>query len=221
MSGCCMRLLAQAKRGSSGAYFHRYGAASRRSLATAQPQETVNYGNIPDDLKPKPNPEAKQFNLNQPSPSATTQRAEGDHPKTIGDALEDAASKAGDSRLEVKDARAIQSAEARATGAPSGVLGGPSAHASNLLNNQEGATLGDALKDAKEYMPADKVATQRDAYRVMQAEARNDPRGQVREGGVASSIQDAVDYNKEKGFIPQDNAATSPLGRGRGAGGSS
>ncbi|KAI5064256.1 hypothetical protein GOP47_0020926 [Adiantum capillus-veneris] len=208
------RLVAKVQRPPLG-----FPSGAFRGFASAQPQETINYGNIADDLKPKPNPAAKQLNLDQQPPSGT--HAKGDRPKTIGDALENAAQKAKDKPLEVKDTRAIQSAEARAAGAPSGVMGGPSAHASNLLNNQDGATLGDALKDAKDYLPADKVATQRDAYRVMQAEARNDPRGQVHPEGVAASLQDAVEYNKEKGFIPQDNAATSPMGRGRGAGGAS
>ncbi|MCO5559586.1 hypothetical protein L7F22_013187 [Adiantum nelumboides] len=222
MRACSTRLLAKIQRPPLRCPAHSsHGAFTRyRGFATAQAQETINYGNVADDLKPKPNPSAKQLNLDQQQQS-TGSHAQGERPKTIGDALEEAAERAKDKPLEVKDARAIQSAEARATGAPSGVMGGPSAHANNLLNNQDGATLGDALKDAKDYMPADKVATQRDGYRVMQAEARNDPQGQVHPGGVAASIQDAVEYNKEKGFIPPDNAATSPLGRGRGAGGAS
>ncbi|MCO5608896.1 hypothetical protein L7F22_063114 [Adiantum nelumboides] len=138
----------------------------------------------------------------KPNPMSPNSQA-GQHPKTIGDALEDAARKAHDKPLEVKDARAIQSAEAHATGVATGVAGGPASYAQHLLDTQQQATLGDALQDAKSYLPADKVVTPRDVSGVTKAEARNHPIGTpaLSAGGVAASMQAAAQYNINNGFV--------------------
>jgi hypothetical protein len=70
---------------------------------------------------------------------------------------------------------------------------------------------------AKEYLPVDKVATPRDADRISQAEARNDPMGRIDPHGVAASVQAVAQYNVDKGFVqaPPD-VGPAPAGRGRG-----
>ncbi|MCO5574225.1 hypothetical protein L7F22_028007 [Adiantum nelumboides] len=118
----------------------------------------------------------------------------------IAQALEDAARKAHDKSLEVKDARAIQSAKAHATGIATGVACGPASYAQHLLDTQQQATLGDALQS---YLPADKVVTPCDVSGVTKAEACNHPVGTpaLSAGGVAASMQAVAQYNVNKGFV--------------------
>ncbi|KAI5081580.1 hypothetical protein GOP47_0001323 [Adiantum capillus-veneris] len=151
-----------------------------------------------------------------PKPNASNQAVGQDQPKTIGDALEDAARKAHDKPLEVKDARAIQSAEAHATGIGPGIAGGPAAYAQHLLDTQQQATLGDALQGAKSYLPADKVVTPRDVSGVTRTEARNHPVGTpaLSAGGVAASVQAAGQYNVNKGFVAGSRAGQNAGGVG-------
>ncbi|XP_024525871.1 late embryogenesis abundant protein 47 isoform X1 [Selaginella moellendorffii] len=192
------------KLGSPGAAFSTIAARQQ------QQQQQVNYG---ADPKPQPNPAAKPLDIDaQRRDQQQQQQPQVDgQAKTIGDALEEAAAKSGDKPLELKDTRVIQSAEARATGAAAGVLGGPAQYATRLYENAENATLGEALQDVKAHLPADKVATPRDATRIEQAEQRNDPMGRVDPAGVAAAVKEAADYNVEKGFV----APGTPAGAGR------
>jgi hypothetical protein len=67
-------------------------------------------------------------------------------------------------------------------------------------------------------MPVDKVATPRDADRISQAEARNDPMGRIDPHGVAASVQAAAQYNVDKGFVQASAVGGGPANVGAGTG---
>jgi hypothetical protein len=126
---------------------------------------------------------------------------------TIGEALEAAAVGAGDKPVQPSDARAIQSAEARATGIPGGIPGGLAAFAQSAaelnprVTASEKTTISDILMDASIDLPVDKVVTQEDASKVLDAELRNSPTGEPQPGGVAAAMQAAADLNERAGLI--------------------
>ncbi|KAG6551741.1 hypothetical protein Mapa_006832 [Marchantia paleacea] len=129
-------------------------------------------------------------------------------PISIAEVLENVADTIGDKPVTVSDARAIQSAEALATGISSGVKGGPGSIAlsavdqkkSNSNSNQTDVTIGDVLKSASSHLIQDKIVTSRDASKVHSAEARNN-NGQVPKGGVSSTMQQAAAYNHNAGYF--------------------
>ncbi|KAG0615805.1 hypothetical protein M758_5G068000 [Ceratodon purpureus] len=125
---------------------------------------------------------------------------------TIGDALEAAAVGGGDRPVEKSDARAIQSAVMRATGAPpmAGGLAAAAMSAADLnprVPSADKTTLADILMDASIYMEADKIVTQEDAAKVLDAELRSSRTGEPSPGGVAAAIQAAADINDTAGLI--------------------
>jgi len=126
---------------------------------------------------------------------------------TIGEALEAAAVGAGDKPVQPSDARAIQSAEARATGIPGGIPGGLAASAQSAaelnprVTDSEKTTISDILMDASIDLPVDKVVTQEDASKVLDAELRNSQTGQPQPGGVAAAMQAAADLNERAGLV--------------------
>jgi hypothetical protein len=126
---------------------------------------------------------------------------------TIGEALEAAAVGAGDKPVQPSDARAIQSAEARATGIPGGIPGGLAASAQSAaelnprVTASEKTTISDILMDASIDLPVDKVVTQEDASKVLDAELRNSPTGEPQPGGVAAAMQAAADLNERAGLV--------------------
>jgi hypothetical protein len=130
---------------------------------------------------------------------------------TIGEALEAAAVGAGDKPVQPSDARAIQSAEARATGIPGGIPGGLAAFAQSAaelnprVTESEKTTISDILMDASIDLPVDKVVTQEDASKVLDAELRNSPSGQPQPGGVAAAMQAAADLNERAGLVAPSN----------------
>ncbi|KAG0564876.1 hypothetical protein KC19_8G146900 [Ceratodon purpureus] len=138
---------------------------------------------------------------------------------TIGDALEAAAVGAGDRPVEKSDARAIQSAVQRATGATptAGGLVAAAMSAADLnlrVPTADKTTLEDILMDASIDLEVDKVVTQEDAAKVLDAELRGSPTGEPHPGGVAAAVQAAADINEQAGFIPQstiDHARAFPL----------
>ncbi|KAG6543865.1 hypothetical protein Mapa_014705 [Marchantia paleacea] len=129
---------------------------------------------------------------------------------TIGEALEAAAVGAGDKAIDESDARAILSAEARATGVSKPVRGGVGAVAQSaaelnhrVLNSSEQTTLADVLMDATVALPADKVVTHADAEKVIQAELRCKPHSEgIAAGGIGAAIAAAADLNEAHGLIP-------------------
>ncbi|KAL3698146.1 hypothetical protein R1sor_012222 [Riccia sorocarpa] len=126
-------------------------------------------------------------------------------PVTIGEALEQVASKIGDKPISKGDARAIQSAEAIAAVSPSGVKGGPGGEALAAVDSKgvkEVPTFGDVLSNTTERLPQDKIVTPRDAARVVSAESRNTEGGRVRKDGVAATLQQAAAYNQNTGLLP-------------------
>jgi hypothetical protein len=125
---------------------------------------------------------------------------------TIGDALEAAAVGAGDRPVEKSDARAIQSAVQRATGAPAtaGGLAAAAMSAADLnprVASADKTTLADILMDASIELDVDKVATQEDAAKVLHAEMRGSPKGELTPGGVAAAVQAAADINERAGLV--------------------
>ncbi|KAJ7232950.1 hypothetical protein O6H91_02G080500 [Diphasiastrum complanatum] len=122
---------------------------------------------------------------------------------TIGEALEAAAVGTSDKIVEASDARAIESAEARATGQSRPIKGGIAATAQSAaqLNSRVDdfakTTIGDILMDASNELIADKVVTQEDARKVREAELRlqNGENGQP--GVISAALQAAADLNTE------------------------
>lgn len=127
---------------------------------------------------------------------------------TIGEALEAAAMGAGDRPIELADARAIESAERRATGVAMPMKGGIGATAQsaaqlNLRTDEAGqTTLSDVLMDATADLPADKVVTYEDAYKVLQAELRGRNVDELQAGGVGATLVAAADLNARSGLVP-------------------
>lgn len=58
-----------------------------------------------------------------------------------------------------------------------------------------------AIQDASIDMEADKIVTQEDAAKVLDAELRNSPTGEPLPGGVAVAIQAAADINDTAALI--------------------
>lgn len=122
---------------------------------------------------------------------------------TIGEALEGAAL-AGDRPVTKSDARAIQSAVSRATGAAptAGGLAATAMAAAELNNRVPSAdktTLSDILMDASADLDVDKIVTQEDAAKVREAELRGSSEGELPEGSVAAALQVAADINELMG----------------------
>ncbi|XP_057428081.1 late embryogenesis abundant protein D-34-like isoform X1 [Lotus japonicus] len=123
---------------------------------------------------------------------------------TIGEALEATVLTAGKKPVEWSDAAAIQAAEVRATGRTNIVPGGVAAAAQSAatLNaratkDEEKTKLADILTDATSKLPADRVATRRDAEGVTGAEMRNDPNLTTHPGGVSASVAAAARLNQQ------------------------
>ncbi len=57
------------------------------------------------------------------------------------------------------------------------------------------------MQDASIDLPVDKVVTQEDASKVLDAELRNSPTGQPQPGGVAAAMQAAADLNERAGLV--------------------
>ncbi|KAJ7566583.1 hypothetical protein O6H91_02G109600 [Diphasiastrum complanatum] len=122
---------------------------------------------------------------------------------TIGEALEAAALGSCDKPVEAIDARAIKSAEERATGLSLPMKDGIAATAQSAAQLNPGVddfdktTIGDILTDASSELGADKLVTQEDARKVREAELR----GQKGEGGqpgvIAAALQAAANMNTE------------------------
>lgn len=109
---------------------------------------------------------------------------------TIGEALEEAAFNNPDKIVDQDTARAIVSAEARATGIPVSFKDGVGAAAqSAAAKNSRGeeVKLSDVVDDATEKMLLDKVVTQEDVEKVQQVEGHD--------GIVTNSLQTAVNSN--------------------------
>jgi hypothetical protein len=62
------------------------------------------------------------------------------------------------------------------------------------------------LQDASIDLPVDKVVTQEDASKVLDAELRNSPTGQPQPGGVAAAMQAAADLNERAGLVAPSSA---------------
>lgn len=127
---------------------------------------------------------------------------------TIGQALEAAAIKKGEKPIDLNDARAIQSAEKRATGNPITQKGGLAATAQAAaelnprVNDVGKTTLSNILLAASEDLPADKAVTREDAEKIMEAEARGSPHGRPQSGGIGEVMQAAAELNEKKGITP-------------------
>ncbi|CAM6101586.1 unnamed protein product [Calypogeia fissa] len=127
---------------------------------------------------------------------------------TIGEALEAAAMGSGDRPVEDSDARAIESAECRATGVSMPMKGGVGATAQSAaqLNHRTDAagqtTISDVLMDASSDLEADKVVTYEDAYKVLQAELRGRDVEDLQPGGIGATLLVAADLNARSGMIP-------------------
>ncbi|XP_009411288.2 late embryogenesis abundant protein D-34 [Musa acuminata AAA Group] len=124
---------------------------------------------------------------------------------SIGEALEAAATTAGNKPVDASDAAAIQAAEATAAGAnavtPGGVAAAAqAAAAANALKyrDDEKTKLGDVVADASVWMAMDKEATREDAERVVVAEMRNNPEMRAHPGGVGASMVAAARLNQER-----------------------
>ncbi|CAL9750983.1 unnamed protein product [Musa acuminata subsp. burmannicoides] len=124
---------------------------------------------------------------------------------TIGEALEATATTAGDKTVEASDAAAIQAAEATATGVNAVMPGGVAAAAQAAAaanasrdRNDDKTRLGQVVKDAALRLPVDKVATRRDAERVLAAEMRNNPDLLTYPGGVGASMVAAARLNQQR-----------------------
>jgi len=133
---------------------------------------------------------------------------------TIGQALESAAMKKGDKPIDSNDARAIQSAEKRATGNPLTQKGGLAATAQAAaelnprVNDVGKTTLSNILLAASEDLPADKAVTREDAEKIMEAEARGSPHGRPQSGGIGEAMQAAAKLNEKMGITPAVPAYT-------------
>lgn len=57
------------------------------------------------------------------------------------------------------------------------------------------------IQDASIELEADKVVTQEDANKVLDAELRNSPTGVPQPGGVAAAVQAAADINEHLGIV--------------------
>ena len=57
------------------------------------------------------------------------------------------------------------------------------------------------IQDASIELEADKVVTQEDASKVLDAELRNSPTGLPQPGGVAAAVQAAADINEHLGIV--------------------
>lgn len=130
---------------------------------------------------------------------------------TIGQALQAAAMKEGEKPIDSNDARAIQSAEKRATGNPVTQKGGIAATAQAAaelnprVNDVGKTTLSNILLAATTDLPADKAVTREDAEKIMEAEARGSPRPHGRHpqsGVIGEAMQSAAKLNEERGFTP-------------------
>jgi hypothetical protein len=109
--------------------------------------------------------------------------------------------------VDKSDARAIQSAVQRATGGPptAGGLAAAAMSAADLnprVPTADKTTLADILMDASIDLEVDKVATQEDAAKVLDAELRGSPTGTPIPGGVAAAVQAAADINERAGYTP-------------------
>jgi len=133
---------------------------------------------------------------------------------TIGQALESAAMKEGEKPIDSIDARAIQSAEKRATGNPVTQKGGIAATAQAAaelnprVNDVGKTTLSNILLAATVDLPADKAVTREDAEKIMEAEARGSPHGRPQSGVIGKAMQSAAELNEEWGFTPAVPAYT-------------
>lgn len=121
-------------------------------------------------------------------------------PISIAEVLENVADTIGDKPVTVSDARAIQSAEALASGISCGVKGGPGSLALSAVDQKKSNTIGHVLKNASSHLTQDKIVTSRDASKVHSAEARNN-NGQVPKGGISSTMQQAAAYNHNAGYF--------------------
>ncbi|CAN1285373.1 Late embryogenesis abundant protein 31 [Linum perenne] len=144
-----------------------------------------------------------KFDEGESKPAVTLQGGGGD--VTIGEALEAAVLTAGKKPVERSDAAAIQAAEVRATRRTTIVPGGIAAaaqsaatHNARATSDEEKTTLADVLSvDAKAKLPADRVATRKDAEGVAGAEMRNDPYLTTHPTGVAASVAAAARINQQ------------------------
>lgn len=57
-------------------------------------------------------------------------------------------------------------------------------------------------------LSADKIATQEDAAKVLDAEIRSSPTGEAQPGGVAAALQVAADLNDHSGLMVFPSEAT-------------
>lgn len=57
------------------------------------------------------------------------------------------------------------------------------------------------MQDASMNLDADKIATQEDAAKVLDAELRSSPTGKPQPGGVAAALQAAADINDYAGLV--------------------
>lgn len=70
------------------------------------------------------------------------------------------------------------------------------------------------MQDASIDLKVDKVVTQEDAAKVLDAELRGSPTGDPHPGGVAAAVQAAADINEQAGFTPPtsvDHARAFPM----------
>ncbi|KAF7817850.1 late embryogenesis abundant protein D-34-like [Senna tora] len=137
------------------------------------------------------------------TPPALTRQEGGIGGITIGEALEATAVTAGKKPVEWSDAAAIQAAEVRATGRTNIVPGGVAAAAQSaatlnarFTRDEDKTKLADILADASSKLPADKVATRKDAEGVTGAEMRNSPNLAIHPAGVSVSVTAAARLNQ-------------------------
>jgi len=57
------------------------------------------------------------------------------------------------------------------------------------------------MQDASIELDVDKVVTQEDAAKVLHAEMRGSPKGELTPGGVAAAVQAAADINERAGIV--------------------
>ncbi|KAH9307851.1 hypothetical protein KI387_035762, partial [Taxus chinensis] len=122
---------------------------------------------------------------------------------TIGEALQAAAMNIGDEPIDDNDARAVGSAENRATGFPAPEKGGlaATAQAAAELNPRVDAvaktTISNLLMGALVDLPADKGVTRKDADKIMEAEKRGSSAGHPRPGGIGEAMEAAAKLNEQ------------------------
>ncbi|KAL3698148.1 hypothetical protein R1sor_012224 [Riccia sorocarpa] len=123
--------------------------------------------------------------------------------RNSGHALEVAGARQADKPLTETDARAIQSAEARATGG--NTRGGLADMAQAVVDTPgiggEDVKVVDVLADATRVLSDDKPVTPEDAYIVESVEIRNSATGEVVEGGIAATLHQAAAVNRSAGFV--------------------